>query len=104
MAYLDQAQLAQNPDFLNRVMMAMYTAANDITNEAVTPGYEIYHAKRLALAQVVQQAPQGLSSQFAWGTAANAAITMASPDSDIQWMVNGLWNVLAGVQPAEVPA
>jgi hypothetical protein len=103
MALLDQAQLAQSTDFNSKVQMAMYIAAQDITNEAVVAGYETYHQKRLALAQVVQQAPGGLSSQFAWGVVANPVINVNSPDGDIQFTVNSLWDTFAGVQPAEVP-
>jgi hypothetical protein len=103
MALLDQAQLANDYDFAQKISMAMYTAAVDIRNEAITPGYETYHQKRLQFALSVIQAPGTSAMQMAWAVAASSAINAQSTDNDIQYTVNSNWDNFAGVLAGETP-
>lgn len=100
LAFTDQAALAANSTFRDRVRVAVATAAVQIMGEAEGSYSDTHFGKRQSLAyQVLQTAASGaLLEAFVWATVANAAVTDASSDSDIQFTVNSAWDDLAGVR------
>lgn len=96
MALTDQADLATAPGFRRRVLVAAMQAARDVAAEAPS-GDESKDLKRAQLAAQILNNPGGYEDRWAWAVAANGAITYASPDSDIQWTVNSLFDAMAGV-------
>lgn len=100
MAYTDQAALAADQTFRDRVRVALATAAVQVMGEAKGEYSDTEYGKRQALAyQVLQAAAGGMWLEaFVWATVQNAAITGASLDSDIQFQVNAVWDDLSGVR------
>lgn len=100
MAYTDQAALAGDGTFRDRVRVAVATAAVQIMGEAVDAYSDTQFGKRQALAyQALQDAAGGVVLEaFVWATVQNAAITGGSLDSDIQFQVNAVWDDVAGVR------
>ena len=99
MAYVDQAALAQDTVFRNKVRIAMVTAAVLIGGEAQAGMDTTTYGKRQNLAaQVLLSAGGGnWLDAFSWAIAQNAAVTSSSVDGDIQFTCNAVWNDLAGV-------
>lgn len=91
---IDIADLADYPPFIRRVTAASVMAAVDVGSE--TYDGTQYRIMRRALATQVLKNAENWGSVFAWGVAANPAITADSPDSDIEFTVNSLWDALAG--------
>lgn len=96
MSLNDQAQLATFPTFRERVLIATVQAARDVAAEEPS-GDARKDDLRSTLATNVLNDPEGYMDRFAWGTAANVAITYESTDSDIQFTVNSMWDSVAGV-------
>ena len=88
------ADLALYPPFIRRVTSATVKAGVDVGAE-VYDGTQ-YRIMRRALATQVLKRAETWGAVFAWGVAANAAVTAASSDSDIEWTVNSLWDGIAG--------
>lgn len=96
------AQIAASQEFQQRVGYAMNVAASNVYSEA---GTVTGHGVRATFATKVA------NGNFNLGAAALAVLTNATiaaeasigvslntiPDSDIQFAVNSLWNILAGV-------
>lgn len=102
MVFADQVALAQDQDFRDRVRMAAVTAAVNVAGEAQSGLPVAAYQKRQVLAnRVLTSAGYGergeVLDMFAWAVAQNAAITVASSDSDIQFTVNSVWSDCAGV-------
>ena len=102
LSYADAGQLAKTDEFLRRVAYAMQSAAVAVYSEQ---GTVTGHAARAAYATKVS------NGTFDLATAALVVLTNASilaegnltttpgngiPDSDIQFAVNSVWNLLAG--------
>jgi hypothetical protein len=100
LAYTDQATLASDSTFRSRVRVALATAAVQVMGEDAASYSDTEYGKRQGLAyQVLQAAAGGMWLEaFVWAVVANAAVTGASQDSDIQFTVNASWDDLAGVR------
>ena len=100
MAYTDQAALAADQTFRDRVRVALATAAVQVMGEAQAAYSDEHWGKRQSLAyEVLRAAASGAWLEaFVWATVQNAAITGASLDSDIQFQVNAAWDDLSGVR------
>lgn len=97
MSYTEQAALAADISFQNKVRVAIVTAAVDVMGEAKGQMTDTQYNKRQAFAYQVLNNSGGYLERFAWAVVANVAITGASIDSDIQFTVNSLWGDMAGV-------
>jgi hypothetical protein len=85
MSFTDQAALAADGTFRQRVTIAAVTAAKAVMAEAFAgPGHENYHALRQQLASGVMNTPAAYTDRFALAVASNPAVTAASPDADLQ--------------------
>ena len=94
MAFVDQAALSRDSIFVERVRVAMLVAAANVQAEA---GGTANHANRANYAKLVLNAPETYAHTFANAVAAtNGSIVAGSTDSDIQFVVNGLWSAMAG--------
>lgn len=100
MAYSDQAALAADQPFRDRVRVALATAAVQVMGEDKASYDDIVYGKRQALAyDVLRAAADGMWLEaFVWAVIQNAAITSTSLDSDIQFQVNAVWDDLSGVR------
>lgn len=101
MALIDQANLAQNPEFIARVQMAMVQAALQVVGEDPTENTLSYYRQSLGLACL--QRPTEMAPRFAWAVAANPGVTSAATDSDIQFTIATVWSDLAGVTSVNMP-
>lgn len=97
MTYAEQATLAVDTAFQARVRVAVVTAAKDVMGEAKGSMTDTVFNKRQTFAFSVINNSAGYLDRFVWGVVANAAITDASSDGDIQFTVNSLWDDLSGV-------
>lgn len=101
MTYADQAALAVNAAFRDRVKVATVIAAVAIQGEAVGAFSEQQYQKRQRLSSRVLTNPAGPLESFVWAVTANAAITSGSTDGDIQFTVNSVWDDVAGVDAGD---
>lgn len=100
-SFAECAYLAGYPPFVDRVRIAMVTAAQQIGEE--TPDVTTdYRRLRRALSVKVLSDPDSWAPKFAVAVVTNVAISIASTDSDIQFTVNSMWDSIAGAGP--VPA
>lgn len=99
--FIALGQIAPTSEFQSRVAYAMGVAAASVYSEAGTvPG----HTARAAFANKVANGNYSLpaaallvlSNATIAAEANNAVSGNAIPDSDIQFAVNSLWNLLAG--------
>jgi len=97
MSFTEQAALAADLSFQNRVRVAMTVAAVDVMGEAKGQMTDSVYNKRQSFAFQVLSNSAGYLERFVWGVVANVAITGSSVDGDIQFTVNSLWNDLSGV-------
>lgn len=100
-SYADLGQIAQQTEFLNRVRCALFQAAIAAYNEG---SGATGHAARAAFATKV------LNGQYDLSAASNAVLTNSTiiseaianqsgngvPDSDLQFVMNSVYNGLAG--------
>lgn len=94
MSFTDANTLALTPAFIERVRLAVVTAAINVAAEdTATPG----HARRAEYARYALGDSAHVAAQFAFGVASNPVITAASTDNDIQFTVNAIWNAFAGI-------
>ena len=101
MTYADQAALAVNAAFRDRVKVATVTAAVAIQGEAVGAFSEQEYQKRQKLSSKVLINPGGQLESFVWAVVQNAAITSSSTDGDIQFTVNSVGDDIAGVDAGD---
>lgn len=94
MSFLDQAALANNSDFIDRVTQAAIKSAAAVMAEA---GNTAGHRERTNYAVQVLRSPQIMGPLMAQGVVGNPQISAASPDSDIEFTINTLWNAYSGV-------
>jgi hypothetical protein len=94
MTYVQQDNLAHDSQFLQRVRIAMITAAVTVQAEApATPN----HTNRSNYAKLVLNAPDAYVQQFSEMVASNVAISANSLDSDILFTVNTNFSAMAGM-------
>lgn len=105
MALADQATLARDETFRQRVAVAAVIAATQIAGEARQDGdYDAYYRAREGLAVDVLSNPEGFAIRFAYAVAANPVITADSNDGDLQYTVNSVWDDVAGATMHPNPA
>lgn len=97
MAFTDQATLAKDATFQDRIRIAAVTAARDVMGEDQGEASDQEFGKRQHLAYSVLTNSGLFVERFAWAVAANAAITDSSTDGDIQFTVNSMFSDVAGV-------
>lgn len=90
----DYGQATNDNVYVQRVQMAMLSAAVDIATEAAGT---TNHANRVALVKAAANAPAGYAHLFAYLAAVDASTTVASTDAEIKARVSAIWNVVAGV-------
>lgn len=100
MGYTEQAALAADQTFRDRLRVAVSVAAVQVMGEDKATYSDVQYGKRQALAFDVLRAAGGGQwlEAFVWATVQNAAITASSLDSDIQFQVNATWDDIAGVR------
>lgn len=101
MTFSDSAYLARNPGFVDRVLIAMVTAAQQIGEETQNVTTDHFRLRR-ALATNVLGDPNTWAPKFALAVVTNPVIAISSADGDIQFTVNSMWDAIAGAGP--VPA
>lgn len=101
MAFADMAYLAEHPGFRDRVRVAMIAAAIDIGAEEFD-GSE-YRRLRRAHAVNALLNQEEYAHVYAWVVAANAGISFAANDGDIQFTINSRWDAVAGAVPNPAP-
>jgi hypothetical protein len=105
MAFTDEAALATDVTFRQRVTIATVVAAKAVMAEAFAgPGHENYHILRQQLAQGVMNTPAAYTDRFALAVASNPAIDANSDDGSLQFTVNSVWSLMAGVPSWQVPS
>jgi hypothetical protein len=97
--FLGQIELAEDGTFQARVRQAAITAAVAIMADrpANTPQAIAKHALRAKLALDVLRNPSNWARPMAAMVASNVSIDGESPDSDIQWTVNAMWDAISGI-------
>ena len=90
--------LGRLTSFTERVAAAIAKAAVAVAAEA--PSQTERSRLRRALAVKVLENPEEYAVRFALAVATNAQITKASPDNDIEFTVNSMWDAVAGADPA----
>jgi len=104
MAFADQALLAEDTTYRNKVRQAVIYAAMDIQGEAQGATSDEVFGKRQSLASRVIQSGGGEHVEaFAWLVSVfNGGIIQAnSIDSDFQFAVNSLFNDVAGIRSTD---
>ena len=89
MAYATAYSTATTQAFLNKVEMAIVSAAIAIANEGAGVAN---HAARAALASKILQNPQGYAQLFAVGVAADGVTDNSSIDTALDTRVSGIFN------------
>jgi hypothetical protein len=104
MAYLDSANLAQNPDFRGKVRVASVNAAVNIGGEPPSdPPNPNKDEARKKLAFLVINNSEAYVDRFSFAVITNAVIAgqATTPelilDDTIQFVVNSVWDDIAGV-------
>lgn len=98
MALADNATLAIDATFRNKVRAAALNAALAVVGETPS-GNGIRDERRYTLGMLVLvDGGAAKLDAFAWAVASFGTITGASTDSDIQFVVNSIWNDLAGIK------
>lgn len=98
-SFSESAYLARYPSFVDRVMVAMVTAAQQIGEETQDATTDHFRLRRALSVQVLGN-PDGWAPKFALAVVTNQVISIASSDSDIQFTVNSMWDSIAGAGPA----
>ena len=106
MSYLEAVELIHSETFRERTYVAVLAAAIKIMSEAGDDAYHDYYTKRAELARhMISTGGQGNES-FIRGVALNPTISAAgenAPDGDIDFVVESIWDALAGVTYNERP-
>lgn len=102
MSFQEQATLAEDQSFRNRVRQAVCFAAMNVMGEVKPPEMSDTHAgKRAALADsILRSGGAQHVDAFAWLVSVfNGGIIQANaPDNDIQFAVNSLFDDMSGVR------
>lgn len=92
-AYNAQHARAIDPIFVEKIKIAIVTAAIAVQAEVITTPF---HNNRSNFAQLVLLDPDKYAPILAFSVASNPAIVDASTDSDIQFTVNSQWTAWSG--------
>jgi hypothetical protein len=103
MSLLDSNALANNEQFRARVKVAMVNAAEDISSQEIDSTYQKYHDKRSQHATSILNGPAYWVDSYSYACVAKGLLTEASPDGDIQFTVNAVYDSMAGVTMGEKP-
>lgn len=102
MALVDLAALAVDDTFKSKVQIAICSAALNVMGEDPTNSNR-QDEKRSRLAEaVLSDGGESKVSAFAFAAASFGTLTGASPDSDIQFVINSIWSDMAGVTGSEL--
>ena len=96
MNYREQAQLARNDDFRERVQQAIIAAACIISDEGASTKQSV-DQRRLDLCRQVLHEPNSWAQKFAFGVA--TYVEAGATDAEIALAVKNIWNSYAGVNP-----
>lgn len=100
--FKEQAELAENAEFIKRVRTAVGKVCTFIIGEAWDNNKNIYHEKRHKLATDAINSLDLYARKFSDAiTSANTDISLASTDSDIEFMCASVFNDLAGIKQTE---
>lgn len=94
MTYIEIRNAAVNQDFIDRVMIAIVSAAIAISAEASNTAN---HTDRVNYANAVLRNPSGYARNMAVGIATDATVQDTPTDAAIYDAVAGQWNGYAGV-------
>lgn len=97
--YANQAALASDTAFIDRVKMATVTRAAIIVRDETINTTNF--ANRVRLANQVARDPNAWASHFAVAVAANKAIRSTSTDAELDAEVSSVWNLFAGPPPPQ---
>jgi hypothetical protein len=103
MALEDNYDLPRIPSFQRKIEVAMMSTARNVTNESINSNYLTYHNKRSELAKSILNGPQNYVEPFAKNAAAVGTLSYTSSDGDIQYVVNQIFDSIAGVRNDEKP-
>lgn len=98
LSFTDQATLATDTTFINRVKQAMLTAAIAIAGEAAS-GKTTVDQSRLSFATAVLREPEKYARVLVHGVATATAGKMELTDTELSNIVASVWNAYAGVNP-----
>src|SRR5262245_6073266 len=102
MGFTEQAALAKDPAFRDRVSVAIAKVAIQVQGEPQAGMTEAEWAKRASLAGQVLQQPAAWLDQFSMAVVTNSTITGTSPDNDIEFTVTSVWSDVAGVSGRDI--
>lgn len=94
MTYIEIRNVAVHQDFIDRVMVAIVTAAIAISAEASNTAN---HVNRVNYANAVLRNPSSFARNMAVGIATDATVQSTPTDAAIYNAVAGQWNGYAGV-------
>ena len=101
MSFLNTADLANAASFRTRITMALVKVAGYVIGEEQPADRsDAWHDKRSDLARNVLRDPVAIVGAFIWPVLTNGTIIekgLDSLDSDIEYVVNVLWDTVAGV-------
>lgn len=106
--FLKSGMAATNAEFKLRVSAAIAKVADFVLHEDdATPN----HAERRSLALAIAGSPTSFVDRFVWACASNPSISASvsvdptsgkvavlCPDDDIEYVIGGIWDVVAGVR------
>lgn len=95
-AFVDSDNLAHDSVFLQKVRFAMVRAGISVQSEAIDTAN---HTNRANYAKLVLNTPDSYTAQFSIAILAAPSVFLNadSPDADIAFGVNSVWNALCGV-------
>lgn len=100
MAYVDQYDFATTGDFLKRVQVAMAVSSRSVFTGPKDPSDNVY-GKRTALALRILHTPNVELDAFRWALAADATVTAATTDAQLQTKVDAIFSAIAGVKAGD---
>lgn len=105
MSFITVSDLAQAASFRTRITVALVTVAGGLVVDAAENSLPpAQRDKRYALAQSVLRDPTAITSAFVWPILANATIAqkgLATDDGEFVFQIVQIWDVVAGVVPAD---
>ena len=102
--FKEQSELAENSEFIKRVRTAVGKVCTQIIGEAWNDANKTYHEKRHKLATDAIHNLDMYARKFSDAiTSANTDISLASTDSDIEFMCTSVFNDLASIKQTEMP-
>lgn len=97
MAYGTDFTLAGTASFQNQVQMAVFKAANSISNEAATVHPNLDSKRHALAAQVLATFNNTLLMQFVYAAIEAGALSGTPTDAQVDAAISSCWNGVAGV-------